>query len=246
MGDADGESRSSTTRPRVRACSGVIEPERAQAAAAARRTRVRKREVHPLAVRDRGPDRERGSSDIAQVAARAHSGWSHDFPKPGHRFPGPDTVVRGRRRRSRLIIDDIAARFRGRVDAVAGIEARGFILGAPVALALGVPFIAIRKARQAARARRWLADLRPGIRHCHHRDRRRRGRCRGWPGAAGGRRTRDRRHGGCCLRAELVERAGACVTWSPYNCCSNWPSWTAARPCASRDVHVLSCPWTAD
>ena len=36
--------------------SGVVEPERAEAAAAARRTRVRKREVHPLAVRDREKD----------------------------------------------------------------------------------------------------------------------------------------------------------------------------------------------
>lgn len=32
--------------------SGVIEPERAKAAADARRTKVRKREVHPLALRD--------------------------------------------------------------------------------------------------------------------------------------------------------------------------------------------------
>ncbi|MBO1754367.1 protein translocase subunit SecF [Allobranchiibius sp. CTAmp26] len=36
--------------------SGVVEPERAEAAAAARRTRVRKREVHPLAVRDNERD----------------------------------------------------------------------------------------------------------------------------------------------------------------------------------------------
>ena len=39
-----------------------------------------------------------------------------------------------------------------RVEAVAGIEARGFVLGAPVALALGVPFVPVRKAGRLPRA----------------------------------------------------------------------------------------------
>jgi adenine phosphoribosyltransferase len=44
------------------------------------------------------------------------------------------------------VIRTMAARYVGRVDAVAGIEARGFILAAPVAAALGVGMIAVRKA----------------------------------------------------------------------------------------------------
>ncbi len=51
MGDADGAHAEHHATP-GEGSSGVIEPERAEAAAAARRTRVRKREVHPLAVRD--------------------------------------------------------------------------------------------------------------------------------------------------------------------------------------------------
>jgi len=44
-------------------------------------------------------------------------------------------------------VEALAAPWRDtRIDAVVGIEARGFILGAPVALALGVGFVPIRKA----------------------------------------------------------------------------------------------------
>ncbi len=82
--------------------------------------------------------------DAAQVL-REHIRVVHDFPSPGIAFQDL-TPLFADPTAFQAIIDDIAARFRGRVDAVAGIEARGFILGAPVALALGVPFIAIRKA----------------------------------------------------------------------------------------------------
>ncbi|HUX69625.1 MAG TPA: adenine phosphoribosyltransferase, partial [Cellulomonadaceae bacterium] len=44
------------------------------------------------------------------------------------------------------VVRHIASYARGRVDLVAGMEARGFILGAPVAVALGAGFIAVRKA----------------------------------------------------------------------------------------------------
>ncbi len=43
------------------------------------------------------------------------------------------------------VIAAIADPVRGRVDLVAGIEARGFILAAPVAVALGVGFVPVRK-----------------------------------------------------------------------------------------------------
>lgn len=82
--------------------------------------------------------------DVAQII-REHTRDIADFPKPGIAFKDltplfADAAAFG------AVVDDIAARFRGRVDAVAGIEARGFIVGVPVALALGLPFVAVRKA----------------------------------------------------------------------------------------------------
>jgi adenine phosphoribosyltransferase len=44
------------------------------------------------------------------------------------------------------VVEHLAERYRGRVDAVVGIEARGFMLAAPVAYALGVGFVPVRKA----------------------------------------------------------------------------------------------------
>lgn len=44
------------------------------------------------------------------------------------------------------VVAALAAPFEGTVDVVAAIEARGFILGAPVALALGAGFVPLRKA----------------------------------------------------------------------------------------------------
>jgi adenine phosphoribosyltransferase len=46
-----------------------------------------------------------------------------------------------------LTISDLAKRYKGmKIDRVAGIESRGFIIGAPLALQLGVGFVPIRKA----------------------------------------------------------------------------------------------------
>jgi adenine phosphoribosyltransferase len=46
----------------------------------------------------------------------------------------------------RLTIDEIVKRYKGhKVSKVAGVESRGFIIGAPVAYLLGVGFIPIRK-----------------------------------------------------------------------------------------------------
>lgn len=44
------------------------------------------------------------------------------------------------------VVNGLVAPFRNRVDAVAGLESRGFILGGAAATALGVGFIPVRKA----------------------------------------------------------------------------------------------------
>ena len=68
-----------------------------------------------------------------------------DYPKPGIVFKDI-TPLLGDGTAFSQVIDTIAALGRAqRVDAVVGIEARGFIIAAPVAYALGVGFVPIRK-----------------------------------------------------------------------------------------------------
>jgi adenine phosphoribosyltransferase len=68
-----------------------------------------------------------------------------DFPSPGVRFKDltplfADPEAFG------LVLGDIARRHHLRIDAIAGIEARGFIIGAPLAQQMRLPFVPIRKA----------------------------------------------------------------------------------------------------
>lgn len=68
-----------------------------------------------------------------------------DFPRPGIQFRDITTLLKDAEG-LRLTIDAFAARCHGSaIDVVAGIEARGFIVGAPLALKLGVGFVPIRK-----------------------------------------------------------------------------------------------------
>ena len=68
-----------------------------------------------------------------------------DFPKKGILFKDI-TPLLGHPAGFRQAIDQLAERFRGeKIEVVAGIESRGFILGAALALALGVGFVPIRK-----------------------------------------------------------------------------------------------------
>ncbi len=67
-----------------------------------------------------------------------------DFPKPGIVFKDI-TPVLADASALRWVVDTLAARYRGRVDAVVGIESRGFVVGSPVAYALGVGLALVRK-----------------------------------------------------------------------------------------------------
>ena len=68
-----------------------------------------------------------------------------DFPKPGVTFKDLTRVLADPALFTAMA-DVVAERHRGGVDVVAGVEARGFIVGAAVARALGVGFVAVRKA----------------------------------------------------------------------------------------------------
>ncbi len=68
-----------------------------------------------------------------------------DYPKPGIMFRDITTLL-GDAQGLTACIEHLAAPYsRARVDAVAGIEARGFILGGAVADRLGCGFVPIRK-----------------------------------------------------------------------------------------------------
>lgn len=68
-----------------------------------------------------------------------------DYPKPGIMFRDITTLL-GDARGLTACIEQLAAPYREvQVDAVAGIEARGFILGGAVADRLGCGFVPIRK-----------------------------------------------------------------------------------------------------
>jgi len=68
-----------------------------------------------------------------------------DYPKPGIQFRDITTLLRDRRA-FEIAIEGLIAPWRNRqIDKVAGIEARGFILGGAVAHGLKAGFVPIRK-----------------------------------------------------------------------------------------------------
>jgi adenine phosphoribosyltransferase len=67
-----------------------------------------------------------------------------DYPKPGILFRDVTTLM-GDAAGFKAAVAALAAPFHGKVDAVAGIEARGFIFGGAVAQTLGVGFVPVRK-----------------------------------------------------------------------------------------------------
>lgn len=68
-----------------------------------------------------------------------------DFPEPGVLFRDITPLLADGPAFAALV-DALADRYRGTIDAVAGLESRGFILAAPLAHALRVGMITIRKA----------------------------------------------------------------------------------------------------
>jgi adenine phosphoribosyltransferase len=68
-----------------------------------------------------------------------------DFPLPGIQFKDITTLLRDGPA-FRQVIDALVERYRDRpIDAVVGIESRGFIFSAPLAYSLGVGLVPVRK-----------------------------------------------------------------------------------------------------
>ncbi len=67
-----------------------------------------------------------------------------DFPKPGIQFKDITPIFLNPKLYEEVIVD-FANFSRGKVDAVCGIESRGYLFGIAIAVALNVPFVLIRK-----------------------------------------------------------------------------------------------------
>ncbi|KAK7822584.1 adenine phosphoribosyltransferase 3 [Quercus suber] len=71
-----------------------------------------------------------------------------NFPKPGIMFQDITTLLLDPKA-FKDTIDLFVERYKGKnISVVAGIEARGFIFGPPIALAIGAKFVPLRKPRK--------------------------------------------------------------------------------------------------
>lgn len=69
-----------------------------------------------------------------------------DFPKPGVQFKDISTLLL-EPQAVQFIVDSWAQRYADQeIDKIVGAESRGFIFGAPLAYAMGLPFVLARKA----------------------------------------------------------------------------------------------------
>ncbi len=86
-----------------------------------------------------------------------------DFPKPGILFYDITTLLKDAAG-FRAVIDRLTEHFQGKkVDAVLGIEARGFIFGPALAYHIGAGFVPVRKPKKLpAEVETWSYDLEYG------------------------------------------------------------------------------------
>ena len=79
------------------------------------------------------------------MTIKSHIRTVPNYPKPNIQFRDITTLLKDPVG-FQLTIDDLLRRYKDvKIDKIAGIESRGFILGAPLAYALGKGFIPIRK-----------------------------------------------------------------------------------------------------
>lgn len=68
-----------------------------------------------------------------------------DFPKPGINFKDISTILENPSLSQEIVEEFTTILKTQKIDAIVGVESRGFIFGMPLALALNIPFILIRK-----------------------------------------------------------------------------------------------------
>ncbi|MPV49363.1 adenine phosphoribosyltransferase [Pseudactinotalea sp. HY160] len=87
------------------------------------------------------------SSSDAELAQRVRGLIRNvpDFPEPGIVFRDITPLLADGPTFGE-VIEHLADRYRGRIDMVAGVEARGFLLSAPLSAVLGVGTMVVRKA----------------------------------------------------------------------------------------------------
>ncbi len=68
-----------------------------------------------------------------------------DFPKPGIQFKDITPLLESPELSKEIVSEFFRLFHDEKIDAVAGVESRGFLYGLPLAMALNVPFIIIRK-----------------------------------------------------------------------------------------------------
>ncbi|WP_260377518.1 adenine phosphoribosyltransferase [Candidatus Ornithobacterium hominis] len=81
---------------------------------------------------------------VLEEKIKNHIRVIEDFPQPGISFKDFSGILQNSEL-SNEVIQSLASHARGKVDLVCGIESRGFLFGFPLALALDVPFVMMRK-----------------------------------------------------------------------------------------------------
>lgn len=104
------------------------------------RERERDREREPMSAYKDKDARINGIKDQIRVVP--------NFPKPGIMFQDITTLLL-KPKEFKDTIDMFVERYKGKnISVVAGIEARGFIFGPPIALAIGAKFVPLRKPKK--------------------------------------------------------------------------------------------------
>ena len=92
-----------------------------------------------------GPHPTAGPGSALADRVRAALREVPDYPSPGVLFQDISPMLADGALLA-AVVEALAQHYAGRVDVVAGVEARGFVLGAPLAVRLGVGFVPVRKA----------------------------------------------------------------------------------------------------
>jgi len=92
-----------------------------------------------------GPEFDKSDPRLALIESKLRS--YPDFPKKGILFYDLFSVLGDAEGLAAVVsvIKDVAASYRGKVDVVVGLDARGFLYAPIMAAELGVPFVPIRK-----------------------------------------------------------------------------------------------------